>query len=158
MLEHKIKTIITAAAPDLDNINAVITAAVMAWPLAERLRRLALPLLCYDQTDLACYEILLAVADGSIAGVVAWDKQTILATPRGEAALLHGLYVLPAAQRQGVGRQLLAEIAVRARQLRRAGLLIKAERVAVSYFEQQGLERLQNDQSGDYPYRFWWAL
>jgi GNAT superfamily N-acetyltransferase len=152
------KTIIVAAPSDLNSCNAVITAAVMAWPLAERLRRLALPLLRYDLADLACYQLLLAVEQQAIVGVAAWDNRTILASPRADGALVHGLYVLPAEQGQGVGRLLLADIAARARQLQRSGLLIKAERVAVGYFEHLGLEPLKIEQPADYPYRFWQPL
>jgi len=119
---------------DLKVINEVITEAVLAWPLPERMKRLSMPLLRYDEVDLNHFEAIGAYAIDRVAkpldlfGIAIWD-----------AEVLHGVYVRPAAQRRGVGCRLLETVAVRARQAGSARLLVKAERVSADYFRQQGL-------------------
>ena len=138
----------TLGARDLEAINQVVTEAVMSWPLAERTRRLALPVLRYDAVDLDHFEAIGVYAVNGRAlpvglyGVALWDAQ-----------LLHGLYVCPAAQRRGLGRRLLDAVAERAGRAGTARLLIKAERVSASYFERLGLPRA--DAETAYPYAFY---
>lgn len=133
---------------DLAAINGVVTDAVMGWPLPERTRRLALPVLRYDAVDLNHFEAIGAYAlDGrakpvGLYGVALWDSQT-----------LHGLYVLPAAQRQGVGRSLLDGVSTRAGQAGIVRLLVKAERVSAAYFQHLGLAPAGADSA--YPYAFY---
>ncbi|TNF86041.1 MAG: GNAT family N-acetyltransferase [Gammaproteobacteria bacterium] len=119
---------------DLDAINDVITDAVLAWSLPERVKRLSLPLLRYDEVDLehfaaiGAYALDRKVRPVGLFGVAVWDRET-----------LHGLYVRPEAQRRGVGRHLLRSVAAHARQAGVSRLLVKAERVSADYFRQQGL-------------------
>ncbi len=133
---------------DLKVINDVITTAVLAWPLPDRMKRLSLPLLRYDEVDLYHFEVVGAYALGStvrprdLFGVAIWDQET-----------LHGLYVRPEAQGNGVGRALLDEVAARARMAGVARLLVKAERVSAGYFRRQGLTPAGSDTP--YPYAFY---
>lgn len=147
-----------ALAADLPEVNQIITDAVMAWPLAERVKRLAVPVVTYSAVDLQEYELLMAQVNNEIAGVAAWQPlpEVLL---RGKATcLLHGLYVAPSTQKRGIGTVLLKAAGEQAARAGAQGLLLKAERVAVSYFEHQGLERLGEEAIGAYPYQFWQAL
>jgi GNAT superfamily N-acetyltransferase len=133
---------------DLEAINDVIAEAVLAWPLPERMKRLALPLLCYDEVDLlhfhaiGAYGLDRTVRPVDLFGVALWDQDA-----------LHGLYVRPEAQGRGVGRQLLESVASQARQAGIARLLVKAERVSAGYFQRQGLTVAGSEAA--YPYAFY---
>ena len=125
----------------IEDINAVISAAVNAWPMAERVRRLSLPLLQYDAEDIRHYNLNgCFVASRALIGVVAWDNQCV-----------HGLYVQPDYQGQGIGRTLLA---VAAQTIRRDAppLTLRAQRVSAPFFEHVGLSPSRDP--SDYPYTF----
>jgi GNAT superfamily N-acetyltransferase len=132
---------------DLDEINAVIRAAVEAWPLPPRTRRLSAPLLEYDAVDLDHFQALGAFQDveGSagdrLLGVAVWDDKQ-----------LHGLYVRLEAKRGGVGRRLIAAVAARASRAGSERLLVKAQRVAAGYFTALGLP--DAGATTDYPNAF----
>ena len=131
---------------ELDSINAVISEAMMAWTLPERMKRLSLPLVRYDAVDLDHFDAIGArVSDQSadeLLGVALWDNE-----------LLHGLYVRPQAQGSGIGRALLDAVRIRARRAGVQRLLVKAERVSASYFRQQGLAAAGPE--SPYPYAFY---
>ncbi|MEQ8484432.1 MAG: GNAT family N-acetyltransferase [Pseudomonadales bacterium] len=154
-------THVRAALPvELATVNDIVTAAVLAWPMAERLKRIALNVLTYDALDMREFEVLLAEDSGAPAAVAVWDPATAITGSGARGALLHGLYVRPQAQRQGLGALLQRQVAHRAATHGYHGLVVKAERVSVSYFEHCGYARL--DQSNpfgiDYPYLFWHPL
>lgn len=142
------------SAEDLPQVNAIVMAAVMAWPLPERVRRLSAPLLCYRDTDLADHVIELAGPREVPDAVIAWMHDSRHAPPY---VLLHGIYVKPELQRSGSGRRLVEAVRQRAFGVGAAGVLIKAERVSVPFFERLGLLRLPPDTGpgGAYAYRFW---
>jgi GNAT superfamily N-acetyltransferase len=127
----------------LSEINAVIGQAVLAWPLPERIRQLSVPLLQYDDVDASHFRMIGACLEGSdglpggLAGVGVWDDESV-----------HGLYVHPLAQRGGIGRCLLEDIAARASHAGIERLLIKAQRVSAGYFLHLGLA----DASSAFPY------
>lgn len=147
----------SATVLDLPKINSLIGLAVMNWPMAKRLKRLAVPVLRYDQADLTFLEVLVATLRGEVVGVAAWDTTTSQVSPTGQGGLFHGLYVLPLIQGQGVGEKLMAAVFDDARGHQVKGLLIKAQRVSKSYFSHHGIQALAaND--GDYPWRYWKAL
>jgi GNAT superfamily N-acetyltransferase len=133
---------------DLEVINDVVTEAVMAWPLPERMKRLSLPVLRYDAVDLEHFSAIGAyclagtVKPFDLFGVALWDDQA-----------LHGLYVRPEAQGRGVGRSLLETVAARAQQAGIPRLLVKAERVAAGYFQQ--LDLAAAGAESPYPYAFY---
>lgn len=150
--------IAVATLEDLPQLNWVIEQAVMAWPLSERLRRLSLPLLSYTRADWPHYQFLIKRHLANVIAIAAWDANTRLATGHGSGVLLHGLYVAPASQGRGVGWQLVQEVAERARALPVDGVLVKAERIAISYFEKRGLLAVAPTDRQDYPYQFWLSL
>jgi len=146
-----------AAEQDLADLNGVIEAAVLGWPLAERVKRLSLPLLRYDAMDLRDYTMLLVTEDEAILGVAAWCQQRDQDSGLGDHLLLHGLYVLPSAQGLGIGSLLIDTVLETACADDLRGVLVKAERVSASYFEGAGFVRLAagDARGADYPYRFW---
>jgi GNAT superfamily N-acetyltransferase len=145
---------------DLAAINQIITDAVMVWPMVERAKRLILPVLCYSENDFDYYKILLWIDNQQIVGVAIWDAKRPIETVKGYAKLLHGLYVAPSSQGQGIGRALMAEVKARvtASDACLDGLLVKAERVSISFFEHCGLERMTILSMEEYPYQFWQPL
>ncbi|HSJ49343.1 MAG TPA: GNAT family N-acetyltransferase [Gammaproteobacteria bacterium] len=147
-----------ATSGDLPAINRVIDAAVMGWKLPERVKRLALPSYRYDALDLDHLEIhVVEDGAGEITGVVACEPANPADIPTGMTGLLlHGLYVHPRRQRQGLGRRLLQVAEERARHGGYDGLLVKAQPDARGFFEARGMIRLDSrDPSRDYQYRYW---
>ena len=137
-------TVRRAVSADLDAINRVIERAIMGWRLAERVKRLSLPLYRYDQHDFDALELHVALAD----------------LPAGRTGLLlHGLYVDPEAQHQGIGSRLLNAAEEAARRQGLDGVLIKAQRDAEPFFLAAGWQRLAVDETGrHYPHRLWKIL
>jgi predicted N-acetyltransferase YhbS len=147
-----------ATSADLAAINAVIERAVMAWQLPERVKRLALPTYRYHPHDLEHLNIVVAESsEHGVIGVAAWEPANPRDLPAGQTGLLlHGLYVDPERQRQGVGRQLLVAAVAAAREQGYNGVLVKAQADAESFFLAQGLQRLEcSDPARDYPLRYW---
>lgn len=159
---------------DLAGINQVITDAVMVWTIAERAKRLIIPVLCYSEDDFGYYKTLVWINHQQIIGIAVWDSDRPIETEKGYALLLHGLYVSPDFQGRGIGKALMAYVkelvldAVAVSVLDGdlegdiegdiEGLLIKAERVSISFFEHCGLERMFPLSMEDYPYQFWQPL
>jgi GNAT superfamily N-acetyltransferase len=144
--------------PDLMRINQIITEAAMAWPMGERIKRLSVPVLCYDSEDFKHYQFALYKEDNLIVAVAAWNAEMPVVTPRGTGRLLHGLYVAPSCQGNGYGQLLMAHVAAEAKVLGANGLLVKAERPAIKFFEHCGLQLLPANGPTDYPYQFWYQL
>jgi N-acetylglutamate synthase-like GNAT family acetyltransferase len=112
---------------DLDAINKVIEAAVMNWHLPERIKRLALPSYRYTNIDYEHLEILVAeIVDTGIVGVAACEMADPDEVPGQRALLLHGLYVSPEIQHQGIGSQLFRAIEALVHKHKCDGLLVKA--------------------------------
>jgi predicted N-acetyltransferase YhbS len=147
-----------ATSRDLPAVNQVIDAAVMGWQLPERVKRLALPSYRYDALDLDHLDIrVVEEGAGDITGVVACEPANPADLPAGMTGLLlHGLYVHPRRQRQGVGRQLFRAAEERVRQGGYDGLLVKAQPDARGFFEARGMTRLDSgDPARNYQYRYW---
>jgi predicted N-acetyltransferase YhbS len=147
-----------AAAADLQAVNAIVTDAVLAWPMAERLKRIALRVLRYDGYDFDDMQVLVAEVGNEPGGVAVWDAHTCYRNKAGQrGALLHGLYVRPHMQRAGLGSTLQHHVAAAAAADGFDGLIVKSERVSVDYFERCGYARLaEDDVDGlQYPYLFW---
>lgn len=146
-----------AGLTDLPALNAVIEHAVMRWNLPERVKRLALPGYRYSQHDLRELHLLLAEDDGSIVGVAAWEPASPHDVPPGQRGLLlHGLYIEPQRQSQGVGKQLLAAAVAAAREHGFDGIVVKAQADAQGYFEAQGFAPMAVQDAGrDYQHRLW---
>ena len=146
-----------AEGADLPALNTVIETAVMNWPMEERSKRLAVPVLQYDAVDMQYYKFHVTVFKEEIVGVAVWDPESTAPLPNGEGRLFHGLFVLPLVQCQGVGGRLMEKVFEEAKQHSVNGLLIKAQRVSRGYFSHQGLPALAVSE-GDFPWQFWKKL
>ena len=142
---------------DLPEVNAVVEQAIMGWNLPERVKRLSLPGYRYDSADLAHQQGLVARdAAGRIVGVAVWEAAPDEAVPGASNVYrLHGLYVAPTRQRQGIGRRLLAAVIHAVCDSGADSLVIRAQTDAVPFFQAMGLEHLPvADPARDYPNRF----
>ena len=154
-------TIRPAVEADLDSINRVIKAAVMTWELPERVKRLSLPSYYYTALDLEHLDIIVAEDDQQhIIGVAAWEPADARDTPAGSSALLlHGLYVDPPRQRQGIGRRLFEAAETAAGRHQYHGLLTRVQETASGFFLAQGMNRLPVEDPGhQYANRFWKSI
>lgn len=149
-----------ATASDLTAINRVVERAVMTWKLPQRVKRLALPSYLYRAHDLDHLDLFVAADGDAIVGVAAIEPADSRDMPAGRSGLLlHGLYVDPARQRHGIGRQLLDNAVAAARVRGFDGLLVKAQAEAESFFSALGLQRLAvSDRQRHYARRYWQAL
>ena len=149
-----------AESVDLDKINALIVAAISAWPISARLSRLAALPLSYDAVDFQDFEMVLCYKAAAEIGVAVWQPDaSIQGDNYNQAALLHGLYVAPTAQGQGIGRALVKEIAQRASRCQRDILYVRAERFAVEFFRRVGGRQLSSHEGPEagpqaFPHRF----
>ncbi len=142
---------------DLPEVNAVVEQAIMGWNLPERVKRLSLPGYRYDSADLAHQQGRVARdAEGHIVGVVVWEAAPDENVPGASNVYrLHGLYVAPSRQRQGIGRRLLDAVIREVCASGADSLVIRAQADAVPFFQAMGLERLPViDPARDYPNRF----
>lgn len=144
----------------LERINQVIAAAMGTWNLAERVRRISLPLYQYRQDDLEHMVFVLAETPTSaIVGVAALEEADEPGARYQGALLLHGIYVDPACHRCGIGRALLKKAEAIASATGAVGLLAKAQADAVDFFESCGFEKLPaTDRSRDYAFRYWKSI
>lgn len=147
----------SAKTSDLAKINQVIQSAVMNWPMLHRVKRLAVPVLQYNETDLDFYEVLVATFRDEVIGVAAWDSAPSQLLPNGQGGLFHGLYILPIIQRQGVGELLMDAVFDDARRHQTSGLLIKAQRVSRNFFEHHQIQAIAANES-EYPWQYWKQL
>jgi predicted N-acetyltransferase YhbS len=155
MADPSLTVEIVSTSEELERVNAVIKSAVSGWPLADRLKRLALVSLQYDSLDLAEFEILLGLDSGCPAAVaVSSVDRVVLASDRGACVALHGLYVHMRYQAQGIGRLMYQTAGARARRRGCLGILVKAQRVSTRYFEKQGFVEI-TDPGIDYPFLYW---
>lgn len=139
---------------DLTAASAVIERAVMNWPLPEKLRRASIAVLRYGGVDLDHFEIFACRSKTSTIGVLALDFYRGGPDGRQRDVLLHGLYIDPLFQHQGLGKKLVA-FAERLAGLRfRDEMTIKAERVSCAFFERCGYRHRPPGTDTDYPYCF----
>lgn len=143
---------------DIAALNGIIERAITTWNLPERVKRLSLPSYRYQAHDLGHLHIVVAAdAAHEIIGVAAWEA----ANPRDLTAgkrglLLHGIYVDPTKQKQGVGSRLLEAALAAARAEGCDGLLVKAQADASGFFAARGMARLPvENPERDYPHRYW---
>lgn len=149
-------TLRAATVADLPAVNAIVERAVMTWQLAERVKRLSLPSYRYHAHDFGHMRLVVAEGSGGdVIGVAAWDEADARDTPAGQRGLLlHGLYVDPAQQREGVGTRLLEAAVDAARACGHDGLLVRAQADAKGFFVARGLAALPvADPARDYPHR-----
>jgi len=133
----------------------------MTWQLPERVKRLSLPSYRYNELDFEHLRVVVATgAKGQVLGVAAWEPAETRDCPAGKTGLLiHGLYVDPAAQHQGIGSALLDTALEAVREADVDGLLVKAQADAVEFFLRKGLRPLPvEDQARHYANRLWRPL
>jgi hypothetical protein len=82
--------IFEAGIGDLSVINHVISRAVLGWPLPQRVKRLALPMLQYDAIDFEHYTALVYIRK-TVMGCGVWLNEPISFGPQYCSGLLHGL-------------------------------------------------------------------
>jgi L-amino acid N-acyltransferase YncA len=151
-------TIRQAGIEDLEEINRTIESAISSWDLAERVKRLSLPSYLYQTHDLDTIELVVAETEnGNIKGIAGWEEADPADTPNQQSALLlHGIYVKPKFQHQGIGTQLLRAADITACNGTYSGLLVKAQASATGFFKTNGMEPLAvKNKSRDYEHRFW---
>lgn len=147
-----------AQASDLAAINRVIDAAIMTWDLPERVKRLSLPSYRYNEIDLAHYEIHVAIQDDQVVGVVAWDMEPH-SVQQQRGLLLHGIYVHPNMQHQGIGAQLFAAAENAVSKYKLDGLLVKAQKDAETFYVLRGMHKLAvTNSERDFADRYWKAV
>lgn len=146
-----------ASKQDLDAINTVIEAAVMNWQLPDRIKRLALPSYRYTLMDCEHLEIIVAeIPANGIVGVAGCEMAEPGEVPGKQALLLHGLYVKPEVQHQGIGSQLFKAVEVLVKKHNCDGLLVKAQTDAVGFFEFHDMQKLATrSPQRNYAHRFW---
>lgn len=143
---------------DMNGINKVVERAIMTWKLPERVKRLSLPSYRYQIDELDPLHIVVAIDAGhDIVGVAARETANPRDVPRGQRGLLlHGLYVDPASQHQGIGTHLLDTVLAATHDEGYDGLLVKSKADANGFFAKRGLQKLEvEDLVRDYPHRFW---
>lgn len=149
----------SAETTDLAAINRLIDEAVMQWDLPERVKRLSLPAYHYDVVDLQHEDIQLALKQGVIVGVVAWEREPQAVMLNKTGLLLHGLYVSPGSWRQGIGRCLFQQAVKAVKMAGLDGLLVKSQKDAEPFYRAQGMVRLPvRDSARDFEQRYWLAV
>ena len=144
-----------ATTADLDTINHIITESVSTWDLPERVRRLATPSLCYRNDDLAHMTVLMLEEKDSRGGIgiAAWEEaNSSESDTEARAILLHGLYLLPEYQRQGLGRTLFELVEQRVRGEGFAAIAVRAWRESRGFFDALGFMPANGHEDDDrYP-------
>jgi N-acetylglutamate synthase-like GNAT family acetyltransferase len=146
---------------DLHSINSLIAAAIGTWRLADRVKRISLPLYRYHAHDLQDMQIVVAhCGDGEILGSAALEQAYTSNMFDGlPTSLLHGIYVAPNLHRNGVGSRLLEKIETLARYQGIEALLVKARPEAISFFSARGFGKLSTrDDREEYPHQFYKLL
>ncbi len=119
-------------------INQILQEAVSRWRLTDRLLRLTLPLLRYQDEDFKTMSISMVAENKEPLGFVSWHHfQTTRHSTPGSLSL-HGLYIRPEAQARGIGKQLLSYAERHALSVGASLLELKAWRDAESYFRKLG--------------------
>lgn len=142
---------------DLDAINSVIEAAILTWDLPERVIRLTLPTYKYSEMDLQHMSIVVACQKETIIGVAAWEQADPVDVPKNTRALiLHGIYVEPMNQRQGIGAALFQAAEQATKQQKLDGMLVKAQKGSEPFYESQGMHKLDVvDAKREFENRYW---
>jgi len=140
----------TATPADLDRINEIISDAIGAWQVADRVRQLSRHAFRYDESDLEDGEIrLLIEPSGQALAVSHWSVATLADKPADSInpAILHSLYVLSAQHRQGLGQRLLHDSIERVIQAGHDALTVRAQRDAEGFFFSQGFQPIAGEPS-----------
>ena len=154
-------TLRDARGSDLHSVNNLIAAAIDTWQLADRVKRISLPLYRYQEDDLRDMQLVVADSgDDEILGVAALEQAYATDLLDGlQTSVLHGIYVAPSLHRNGIGSRLLERIENMARSNGTEVLLVKARPEAIAFFSGRGFRKLSTrDNSRAYPYQFYKIL
>ena len=150
-----------ARSSDLNRVNNLIAAAIDTWHLADRVKRISLPLYRYQEDDLRDMQLVVAHSgDNETLGVAALEQTYASDLFDGlRTSVLHGIYVAPNLHRSGVGSRLLEKIENMAHSHGTEVLLVKARPEAIAFFSKRGFRKLSaRDSSRDYPNQFYKIL
>ena len=133
-------------------INQIMQEAVSRWQLTDRLLRLTLPLLRYQDEDFKTMSISMVSENKEPLGFVSWHHVQTTRHSIPDSLSLHGLYIRPEAQARGFGKQLLFYAENHARAVGASRLELKAWRDAESYFRNLGFAAKDSiEQEKHYP-------
>ncbi len=126
----------------LDVVNDIVEEAVSSWGIADRVRRLILPSLLYNEVDLQHMRFLLLDDEGGKAVAVAiWEEIGGTDTSsRTRKVQLHGLYVRPRWQRQGLGAGILEFVGLWVGMHGLDGITVRPWRESEAFFRRHGFE------------------
>ena len=146
----------SAGSPDLAVINNVVNHAIETWNLPERVRRLAKPSLTYTESDL---DFMLAALgeneEGNAIAAALWEPEEGRLS-RHSSILLHGLYVMPEYQRNGVGACMVEHVSKIARKAGFHGMTVKSWRDSEDFFLKLGFsDSAISGQERLYPRQLW---
>lgn len=145
-----------AVPEDLSSINAIIARAIESWALPERVKRLTLPSLQYNQTDLDFQDLWVAELEKTIVGMSTWEEAGRSdCLDNSPTLLLHGIYVDPEAQGQGVGKTLFRQAEAASQAMAMAGIIVKAQKGSEGFYRAMGMSPLPvTDASRHFERRF----
>jgi GNAT superfamily N-acetyltransferase len=145
---------------DLAEANSVIAAAIQTWDMAPRVKRLALASHQYQAHDFQHLAFVGAFEGDTLLGLIAMEPGApSAATGARPLMLIHGLYVIPDRHGTGIGSRLVDMAASMSRDQRFAGLMVRAEKRAKTFFRARGFTPLPiEDEQRDYPHRLLLAL
>lgn len=150
-----------ADAGELHAVNRVVSDSIVSWGLPERVRRLALPSLSYNETDLQHMTIILLTnSEQKGIAIAAWEEASRSEIPENcRGALIHGLYVVPEYQQRGLGTRLIELVAKRMAGLNNDGMAVRAWRDSLAFFRSRGFEPMHSETAPDtFPRRLWRAV
>lgn len=149
-----------ATIDDLPVVNHIIEAAISRWNLAERVKRLSLSSYLYSNLDLQQYTILLAKMNRDIVGIISYEQAENNDISLNKNILfIHGIYVAPDFQLQGVGTYLINAVEKITKKNKLSGILIKAHKEAVPFYIKNNFTPIQvTDIKRDYPDRYWKSI
>ena len=131
-----------AEVKDLYAINDIIERCLSNRPVSDRIKKLTLPSLLFEATDLDYMAVW--VAREPITGVVGLQKVD-------QGMLLHSIYVDPTRSNQGVGSELLNHAQNYAFQCNQDRLIVKAFHESIGFFTRLGFTP---SKILSYPYTF----
>ena len=128
----------------------------MGWNLPERIKRLSLSSYRYTQLNFQHMQVKVAEQEGEVVGVAAWETDTEALGDKQQGLLLHGLYVHPQHQHNGIGSRLCRAAKQAVNEYGYDGMLVRAQADADGFFLSQGMQRLPiEDPHRHYANRFW---
>jgi N-acetylglutamate synthase-like GNAT family acetyltransferase len=118
-----------AGVEDLNSINRIIELCLSNRPVSDRIKKLTLPSLLFESTDLEYMAIW--VAGEPVNGVLGLQEID-------EGMLLHSMYVDPNNYNQGVGSELFRHARKLTAKNNKDRLIVKAFSESIGFFEKIG--------------------